>query len=89
MLPPLYKTLHCLSPAGASAGHRLAAAMQQLLPSCSALPQHSTLCRSSSSSTRPKGEAPAAGPGSRTRSVDQAAAAGETSDTEGRVQVSE
>ncbi|WIA38230.1 hypothetical protein OEZ86_001574 [Tetradesmus obliquus] len=60
--------------------------MQQLLPSCSVLPQQSTLRRSSSSSTRPKGEAPAAGPGSRTRSVDQAAAAGETLDTEGRVQ---
>jgi hypothetical protein len=85
---PTFRTLQCFSPAGPGAGKSLAAAMQQLLPSCSSLSQpRMSFYRTNSNSTRPKEEAPEAGPGPRTRSMDQATAAGETLETNDRVQV--
>jgi hypothetical protein len=83
----VYTKLHCLRPAALSAGQGLAAAMQLQLPSCSVPPSTSSLRYISDKPTRPKGEAPEACPGPRTRSFDQAAAAGETTDTNGSVQV--
>jgi hypothetical protein len=84
----VHTKLQCLRPAVLSAGQGLAAAMQQqVLPSSTVSPNTSSLRCISDKPTRPKGEAPEAGPGPRTRSFDQAAAAGETTDTNGRVQV--
>ncbi|KAF6263070.1 hypothetical protein COO60DRAFT_535507 [Scenedesmus sp. NREL 46B-D3] len=83
---PVYTKLQSLRPAAVGAGQSLAAAVQQLLPSCAAL-QTTSIRNSSTTPTRPGGAAPGAGPGPRTRSFDQAAAAGETTDTAGRAQV--